>query len=154
MVDTLLDKLDFTPQNAIDAATENAVLFMKAVSLRLTALAERNAAKMAFEVAEAETALAIRQTYRASGEKITEGAIDALVLVEDVVQLARQRLNTAEENDELLQRLVEAYRMRRDCLQIVERVAAEERRLLQNSELNAKLEETRRTLRGKFPQGA
>jgi hypothetical protein len=150
IVQFLLNKLDFTPENCVEAACENSNLFIEAVKQRLDTLAERNAAKMAFEVAEAETGLQIRHHYRVLGEKVTEGNIDALVLMDAKITAARNRLNKAEEADELGQRLVEAFRMRRDCLQIVERVASEERRLASQAETNSKLTQTRQTLREKY----
>ena len=149
-VQRLVDGLDFTPENCIEAACANPGLFIEAVRFRLDQLAERNAAKLAFEQKEAETDLRIRQEHRAADMKITEAVVSAYVALNVDVVSARQRLNRAEENEELGKGLVEAYRMRRDCLQIVERVASEERRLAGAAEANAAITKTREQLRQKY----
>lgn len=115
----LLGKIDFSPDNVVQAAAENSSLFVEAIQFRLEKLSARNAAKMAWEEKQAARELNIRKVYREAGEKITEGNIDALLLTDINIKAAAEAYSRAEELDEYSKLVCEAFRMRRDCLEVV-----------------------------------
>ena len=149
---TLLSKIDFSPDNVVDAAAEQPVLFVRAIQYRLECLITKTNAKMAWETAQAEKELKIRKEYRDAGEKITEGNIDALTLLDPDVAAACKKFSDAETYEEYSKLVVEAFRMRRDCLRIVDDMTRDEMGLQKAAELGAeKLKQTRRKLHDKFP---
>ena len=119
LVGSILDKLGFSPDNVVQAASSNPLLFRDAIDFRQKCLSERTRAKAILERTEAECELAIRKDHRDRGEKITEGNIEILTTLDADVATAKDLFSKAEEADEYSRLIVEAVRMQRDCLKIV-----------------------------------
>ena len=151
-VEDLLNRIDFSPENVVDAAAQNPGMFVEAIRYRVETMGARNAAKMSWERVQAEHELLIRKTAKDLGEKMTEGAIESLLLVDEDVTEARHAFDAADESDEFAKLLVEAFRMRRDSLQVVGNLMRSELSLQSAVEAGAgKLAETRRRLKDRFP---
>jgi hypothetical protein len=150
----LLDQLGFSPDNTIEAAATNPLLFKLAADYRIECLEKRNNAKMEMETAKATAELEIRKDARQTGNKITEGHIDALLLVDKTVSKLVTAFNRAEERDEYAKLIVEAFRMRRDSLKVVGDLVRGELSSAQAIETaNQNVAATREKLRAKFPKG-
>lgn len=153
-VSHLLSNLDFTPEDVVMAAATTPRLFIRAGEYRIDRLRERNQAKMVMEQIEADRSLTLRKEAAAAGEKLTEKNLEAQVTLDVEVVQAQQRYFAADEHDEYAKLVVEAFRMRRDCLEIIGRITGTEISYQKALEANAgKLEDTRRQLRNKFPGG-
>ncbi len=118
-VKALLDRIDFSTDNVVAAAAENAPLFRIAIDYRIECLRLRTAAKMTWEVAKAEKELKLRHEARSNGDRITERHVDALLLVDPKIVVLHKEYSKADETDEYSKLIVEAFRMRRDCLRII-----------------------------------
>lgn len=148
----LLKAIDFSAVNVVQAAAENPTLFVRAAEYRLTCLRARNAAKMEWEKAQAETDLAIRREARLTGDKITEALVSNQVTVNSTVAHYAVKFSEADELDEFSKLIIEAFRMRRDCLRIVGELTRDELSLARATEAGAeKLAVTRRKLKERFP---
>jgi hypothetical protein len=151
-VQEILDRLDFAPENVIAAAAENPRLFMKAVDHRLDQMHSRSEAEMDLEQSEARADLHIRDEARKLGEKITEKAIEQLLTTENTLIEKRRKLALKQEQEEYSKLLVEACRMRRDCLEIVAGLVRSEVSMARAiEESKAILENNKKSLRAKYP---
>ena len=150
--DQLLKQVDFSSDNIVTAAAENSRLFLRAVTLRMQCVRESNAAKMGYEEARARLSLKLRAEAEAIGQKTTEKGIEALLLIDpDLITLATLR-DRADEMEEYSKLVVEAFRMRRDCLEIIKGLVWDEMSLQRAAELNSgKLAELRARVRNKYP---
>lgn len=148
----LLAQIDFSPDNVVAAAATNPKLFVKSIEFRVECLRKRNAAKMAWEKGQAEADMAIRREARKSGDKVTERYIEEQVLLDPGVATLATKFTAADEMDEYSKLIVEAFRMRRDCLKIIGDLTRDELSLARAAEAGAeKLANTRRRLRDKYP---
>ena len=148
----LLVKIDFSPDNVVQAAAENSVLFSDAIDHRVKALEAKAAAKMSLESVQAEFDVEMRRTARELDEKITEKQIESAKLLDEVVNQHMTALVRAETMDEYMRLLLEAYRMRRDCLQIVAGLVRSDLSLQNANEVVAeKMAAIRQKMREKFP---
>ena len=151
-VRALLDHIDFSADNVVGAAVKQAPLFVTAIDYRLQCLEQKSAAKMAWERANADAELKIRKDSRANGDKLTDGNIDAMLLLDPVVSDYAKKLSRAETLDAYSQLVVESFRMRRDCLRIVEGMTRDEYSLGRAAESAAeKTKDARRKMKEKFP---
>ena len=151
-ISLLLQSIDFSTDNVVEAAAKNPGLFVQAIEFRFQCLRKRNAAKMAWEKQMAQADLNIRKAARESGEKITERYIEEQVLLDSGVSFLAEQFSAADEMDEYSKLLVEAFRMRRDCLKIVGDLTRDELSLARAAEAGTeRLEATRKKLREKFP---
>ncbi len=152
-ITSLLGQIDFSPENVVQAAVVNSVLFTEAVDHRYESLSKRTAAKMLMEQITAGKDLDLRKEARANGYKITERQIEANLTLDPDVAEAQRNFAKAEEMDEYMKLVVEAFRMRRDCLQIVASLVRNEMSAQTAYEAGAeKLTATRKRLREKFPE--
>lgn len=150
----LLGQVDFDPEHVIEAAVMNSVLFVEAIEYRREAIERRALAKIAMERAQAETSLRIRQEAREAGVKTTEDSVASTVLLDPAVTEVQKKFAHAEATDEYLKLVVEAFRMRRDCLQIIKDLVRNEISLQSAVDAGAgKLAEARARLRTRFPGG-
>jgi hypothetical protein len=150
-VRTLLNKIDFSPDNVVEAASVNPGLYVRAIEYRLQCLTEKSRQDMNHKRLRAETELEIRRHAKANDEKITEDHIKAKLLLNKDVSAAGEQAQQAETMDEYSKLVVEAFRMRRDSLRIVADMSRQEMNLGRALEANADLQETREKLRSKFP---
>jgi hypothetical protein len=149
-VDLLLQKLAFLPEAIVEAAAEQSRLFMDAVDYRMSAMDHRIQAEAALAELEASKSLSIRSS--GAEERITEGKIKAMLTADPKMQKFTQAFNQAERNEEYAKLLVDAYRMRRDCLRIVGELAAREMALGAIAEEGAnKVTALRGKLKQKYP---
>ncbi len=152
-IGALLGQIDFSPENVVQAASVNSVLFIEAVQHRYESLSKRTAAKMLMEQITAGKDLNLRAEARATGDKTTENQIKATLTMDPEVAEATEKFNKAEELDEYMKLVVEAFRMRRDCLQIVAGLVRNEMSAQSAYEAGAeKLSATRKKLRDRFPE--
>ena len=148
----LLARIDFSTDNVVAAAAENPVLFVKAIGYRLQCMRERSAAKMLWEQGQAGADLTIRSDARKVGEKVTERFIEEQVLLDPAVADMAKKFTEADELDEYSKLVVEAFRMRRDCLRIVGDLTRDELSLAKAAEAGMeRMESTRSQLRKRFP---
>jgi len=148
----LLAKVDFAPENVVQAAAENSVLFVEAAQYRLAQLERKASAKMNWERERAERELHIRNEAKVCDEKLTEGHIAAKLLLDREVSKKAAALAQAEIYETYSRLVVEAFQMRRDCLQIVKGMVKEEYSAQAAVEAGAeKMRETRKRLRDRFP---
>ena len=148
----LLGQIDFSPDNVVQAAAVNSVLFVDAVGYRYDTLSKRTAAKMLMEQITAGKDLDLRKEARAKGDKITERQIETNLTLDPDVAEAQKNYSKAEELDEYMKLVVEAFRMRRDCLQIVAGLVRNEMSGQAAYEAGAeKLAPMRKRLRDQFP---
>ena len=148
----LLGQIDFSPDDVVRAASVNSALFVEAIEFRRQCLSGRTAAKMTLDRVEADTKLRIRRDAKANGDKITEAYIEELSLTNVAVRESLEAFAKADELDEYSKLVVEAFRMRRDCLRIVGDLMRNEIGLQGVIEAGAEqLSATRRKLRERFP---
>jgi len=150
----LLDKLPFSADDVIDASEKTPLLYREAIDLRYKTMESRSDAKRAWETKQAERNLALRQEARANGDKITEDAVKAMLLLDPEVAPAAEVRDRTENADEYLKLVVKAFEMRRDCLEIVGYLVRGEMSVQRAVEANAdKIAATREKLRNKYPGG-
>lgn len=150
----LLKALDFTPETIAQAATEQPGLFMVAAEYRVDKLRARATAAVAHERIRAEQSLKLRAEARESGEKLTEAGIQDHLAVNRYAQEAAGSLAAAEESEEFAKLLLEAYRMRRDCLRVVAELVGVEVAMQKAVEAGAQqLAKLRPKLQEKWPGG-
>jgi len=152
-ITALLQKLGFSPDNVVQAASENPLNFRDAIEFRQHCLGERTRAKMMLERTQAERALAINKDFRDRGEKITEAIRDALVLLDPEVRTASDAFARADESDEYSKLVVEAFRMQRDCLKIVADLTWNEMSIQRAVSTNAEKMEATQAKLAKYPGG-
>ena len=150
----LLGKVDFAPETIVETAAHQSVLFVEAIQYRLSQLELKSSAKMDWERERAECELRIRQQAKVNDEKITEGHIAAKLLLDKAVSDKAAKLARAEILDAYSKLVVEAFEMRRDCLQIIKGLVKDEYSMQAAMESGAeKMRETRKKLRDRFPAG-
>ena len=150
----LLGRVDFSPENVVEAAAQNSVLFVEAIQYRLACLEKKASAKLDAERERAECELDIRRQAKLRDEKLTEPYIASMVLVDKKVTAKAKALSEAEIYDAYSKLVVETFQMRRDCLQIVKGMVREEISQQYAVEAGAeKMRETRKKLRERFPGG-
>lgn len=148
----LLERVEFQPENVVAAAAENSVLFLEAINYRLDCMRRRSAAKLYYERERARLDTSIRANARADGDRVTEKQIESTILLDVDLERANRSFQDAEEEDEYSKLIVEVFRMRRDCLRIVEGATRDEMSLQRAAEVGAeKMRETRQRLRERFP---
>lgn len=146
-LESLLKGLDFTADNVVDAATRNAVMFMRAVEYRIRCMHGRVEAKMRLESSCAAMDAELRKEARDLGEKITEKGIEQRLTLDKLISERKDKFSEAEELEEYAKLLVEAYRMRRDCLKIVGDLTRDELSLQRSVEVG---KDAMREARGKM----
>ena len=142
------NKLAYTVETVLSAAVEQAVLFGAAANYRVVKMRARAAAEIELERIRADVELTIRKQARDTDEKVTEGHIKALLTANKTVQYQQNRVAEAEAEDEYAKLLLEAYRHRRDSLEVVGQQSGAERAMSRMVEEG--LQESRRELREKY----
>jgi hypothetical protein len=116
----LLRQADFVPDDVLDAAAKNTVFFVKACQYRLECMKRKSTAEFKLKHITSETDLRIRKDARDDDEKITEAGVKARLTLDTEVSDAQKVFDDAEIFDEYSKLVCEIFRMRRDCLRIVE----------------------------------
>jgi hypothetical protein len=152
-VSTLLDLVPFSPEGVVEAACGNTALYVDAIRYRLRCLEEASSAKREWETACAEKDLQLRQQARASGDKITEGYIDAKILLDKKIARLAEAHERAETHDEYSKLIVKVFEMRRDLLHDVTTMVSREYPMVKMAEQVAdRMKIERRKLRQRFPE--
>lgn len=125
-IQELIDNLDFQDEQIIASARMQPTLFLKATRFRIQKMRELAAAEANDKLVRSQKSLALRQKYRNSSERMTEAAIAAMVSKKSEVQEADRALADAEQAEEFAKLLLEAYRQRRDVLEVISRVVGAE----------------------------
>jgi hypothetical protein len=148
----LLEQLDFSPDNVLAASSEQPGLFLQAIDYRMKAMRSNSQAKMALELSEADVSSSLRKEAKAIGDKTTESALSEQVMLNKSIQVLSKQKRDAEEQDEFAKLLLEAFRMRRDCLRIVGDLAKSEMATKAYfDESEDKLRRTKEQLKQKYP---
>lgn len=151
----LLASLDFSPEDVVRAASSNPRLFITAGEYRIACLRRKSAADMNVDRIAAMTELEIRNLANERQEKVTENHVKALLQIDDVLTDAKKELAEADANDEWAKLLVEAYRMRRDVIEVIGRLTGNEMAYSKALEQQAEtMEVRRRQLQNKYPGGS
>ena len=154
-VERLLKKLDFSPEGVVDAAAEQPRLFIQAGEYRIAMFRRKLEASARYDLERSKHSLSIREESRESGEKITEAGITDRLNTNPQVITASKDLTDAEEGEEAGRLLLEAFRVRRDCLRIVAELVGSELSLQKALSMGTtKLEGVRKKLRNRWPEGA
>lgn len=162
----LLDQLDFEPTDVVETARLQPGKFMQAAALRiehmeahLAAKQRAAAAKSALEELMAGTAVQIRDDAD-PGEKISEASMKERLLTSDVIIEARAALlgADAEEDkfkcdDAFASYIVDAYKQRKDVLQMCATLLGGEQRNITGMEKITRSELADRTKK-RFPKGS
>jgi hypothetical protein len=152
-VSALLDLVPFSPEEVVDAGCGNTALYVDAIRYRLRCLETASNAKRIWETACAEKDLQLRQQARAAGEKITEGYIDAKILLDKKIARLAEEHEQAEVYDEYSKLIVKVFEMRRDMLHTVSQMVCREYPAVKMAEQAAdRMEVERRKLRKRFPE--
>ncbi len=148
----LLNSLDFQPQDVVRAAAENPRLFITAGEYRIACLRRAKAADMKVDKIAAETELDIRALANQRQEKVTEAHVKALLQLDDAFTTAKKELADFEADDEWAKLLVEAFRMRRDVIEVIGRLTGNEMAYSKALEQQAEtMGDARRKLQNKYP---
>lgn len=118
-MEELIGKLSFSPETIIEAAMEQPSLFAEMSGLRAEAMREAARAKWDHELSCSEVANAFRHEDAETGFKTTENNIAERVRLEPAIAIAVGKKNETEALEEQSRLLIDAFRMRRDCLRII-----------------------------------
>jgi hypothetical protein len=147
----ILDNVDFSVEDVAEAAAKQPRLFLAAVDFRIAKMQELSAAEMVMEETSAERELAIRKEAQQGGDKITEGNIKARLTLDPKVMLVNRKYHEAKSLDERAKLVLEAYRMRRDSIDVIGNLSGAERAMEKLLERNAAtLRKTKANLQNKF----
>ena len=116
----VLAKMEFRAEGLEQAALEQASLFLRAGVARVQAMRRANAAKANQKLNRALIDAEVRVRLTATGAKVTEDKVDAEVTRDTKYQAFTRAVDKAEEEEEYLKIVLEAFRMRRDSLRVIQ----------------------------------
>jgi len=153
-LDELISSLDFMPENVVQAAAEQPKLFLRAADYRMAKYRKYVQAEGRLEAERAATSLRLREQARLNGERLTENHIAELLTVDDNLRRLRAEVESAREADEYAKLLLEAYRMRRDCIRVVAELSSAELAMARIVEEGREaLHKAKKALAEKYPGG-
>jgi hypothetical protein len=151
-VEELLDLVAFSPENAMEAASTNSVLYVDAIRYRLECLERAYDTKKDWERAAAERDLQIRQFARDHGEKYTETQIKNKILLNKNVAALADAYQRAEIMEEYSKLIVRVFEMRGEMLKTVASMVNRELPHAQAAQAAAdRMKTERKKLRERFP---
>ncbi len=154
VINALLKKLDFSPENAMGANLEQPQLFEKAAEYRVGKMRKRIQAEAEKDRVRADVRLKLRKRHAESGDKMTEKYLDDLMDRNPLIREANRVFGEAEVEEEYAKLLLEVYRMRRDILRNVGELLNSQMSAHRAQELGkGKLAELSEKLRNKYPGG-
>lgn len=115
----LLDSLDFSDEDVVEAAKKQAKLFLEAARFRVRKMRERIGAEAKYKALQASKGAKYRKSLATTGARVTEGQISERVTANAEVKRALEAFQEAQEVEEFSKLLLEAYRMRRDSAKVV-----------------------------------
>ncbi len=122
----MLANIDFSPENVVATAAAQARLFLEAADYRMDCYRKRQMAETRLERQRVQEAQELRQKAKEIGEKTTEANVAEMVSYNPEIRQLQDTLFMAEESEEASKLLLEAYRMRRDCLRVVAELVSSE----------------------------
>lgn len=148
----LLAKLEFAPEGVVEAAVAQTGLFLEAIDYRMEQLDAATSAKSHYEMVRAEEATRLRERAQANGEKMTENSLEEKLLLSLKVHGALERWQEASRRDEYSKLVLEALRMRKDCIRFVADLTMGEHMVRKAAEMGSeRASEIRAKLRSKYP---
>jgi len=115
----VLDSLDFSDEDVVEAAKKQPKLFLEAARFRVRKMRERVGAEAKYKTLQASKGAKYRKSLAESGARVTEGQISERVTANAEVKRALEGFQEAQEVEEFSKLLLEAYRMRRDSAKVV-----------------------------------
>ncbi len=150
-VKELVKRLAYTEESVMLAGQDQATLFKLAADHRIAAYRVLQHAQNEFDRVQAATELAYRAEAVALGEKMTDSIAEAKVASNTKIVELQQKLSDAKTEDESMKLLLEAYRQRRDSLEVVAQWRGAAYRAQQAVEMGAsELQNIRRNLAAKY----
>lgn len=148
----ILDSLDFSDEDIVEAAKKQPKLFLEATRFRVRKMRERIGAESKLKALQAAKGSKYRKTLASPGTRVTEGQISERVTANAEVKRALEAYQDTQEAEEFAKLLLEAFRMRRDALKIVAELIGAE---IYISKLGfgqtTEMEKTRKRLENKYP---
>lgn len=132
-LEILLDKLDYSSEAVEHAAQEQAKLFEAAARFRVQRMRAHHKVLAMLALKKATLDKTIRDKYIEAGESLTEAQLKNQIQRSKSFQELQELVDKAEEEEEYAKLLVDAYRMRRDSLEIIQTHRTGEWRALQTS---------------------
>ncbi len=118
-LDQLVDALDFVPEDVTMAAAQQPALFDQVSEYRIAKLQAKIEANSRLEVAKSKLSLDLRKEARNDGERLTEANLVDLIRSDRSIRKLQSEADQAEVADESAKLLLEAYRQRKSCLEII-----------------------------------
>lgn len=145
-------RMAFSPEGIVDAAVEQTQLFLDAIGYRMEQMEASMSSKASYEVTRADEATKLRERAVANGERLTENSLEEKLLLSLKVSGALKRNQEAARKDEYSKLLLEALRMRKDCIRFVADLTTTEHMVRKAAEMGAeRVSEVRTKLRDKYP---
>lgn len=118
-LEELLDRIDFQAENVVAEACDHPRLFAEAADYRMKRYRVRLETKAQYEEGRAAAALEVRRRSQKTETRMTEDNLKEILLCDPKLRTLRVQVDEAEVADEYSKLLLEAMRMRRDCLRVV-----------------------------------
>jgi hypothetical protein len=151
-VQDLLDTVPFQPENAMNAASTNTVLYTEAIRYRLQRLEKAFNAEKDWELAAAEADLKIRKDAKDNGDKITEAQIKNKILLDKRVAVLADARHRAEIFEEYSKLVVRVFEMRAEMLKTVASMVNRELPMAQTAaQASDRMKAERKKMRERFP---
>jgi len=151
-LDHLVDGLSLNADTVLQDASHLAHQFLDAANYRVQKMRKEVEAEMALDVARAEAEIEIRNSATQTGEKVTENHIKAHLILNPEVAAATKLFNDRQAEHEYGKLLVEAYRIKRDCLKAVCDLTSAERAIERIVGMSTtSLQEVRNKAKSKYP---
>ena len=156
----LIEHLDFTEENLIQANREQPALFLEASRYRVKRMRQRITAETLLDTEKAQAGIFFRLKKRnekdkGKGSTLTEAYIKEKVIVDKSVVAAREAFDKATVYEEWARHLLDAYKQRGYAIQnLAELLGAEafaQAKLGQKELEIAGLEQLKKAVRAKYP---
>jgi hypothetical protein len=148
----LLLGLSISPESVLADAGALPMQFFKAATYRVGKMRLAAAADMEMDRVQSELDASIRQAAIAIGDKLTEPSIKATILRSEVFLSALSAKTSADADEESAKLLVEAFRIKRDCMKVISELTNTERAMEAHlRSATAPLKGVRDTLDKKYP---
>lgn len=154
----LIESLDFTEENLVEACLQQGKLFLEASRYRVKKMRRKIEAKAKLEAAETRVSLHYRiKKQKGTRGSMTEGYIRDRVGTHPDVLSAKKKLGEAVVAEEWAEALLEAYKMRDSACRVLSRIlgaeaVAEHKAVRVEGEKNA-LDKMKDRLRSKYRNG-
>jgi uridine phosphorylase len=155
-IDELIEKLDFSEENVVQANREQASLFLEASRYRVKKMRARIRTESAFETAKTTAAMFLRKKKKVAEKgTITEGFIRDQVATNPSVIETRKQFEDAQVYEEWSKSLVAAYSQRahaiRTLAEILGAEASAQARMVRKDLEEAGFEQLKKQVRKRFP---